>query len=328
MTAEDAEALDRYAWAIDHVSPEFWKYSETDVRYRGKQASTVTVGGVTHQFPDANNYLVRSGRFFTEGEQLHAAPVAVIGSGVAEALFPHVDPLGKRLTVNGRPVRVVGVFERKGSFLTGGGADQQLVMPAGMFHRLWPEHRRQEGCVIATVPVKPEWLNLAIEQGTQILRERRGLRFDQPDNFAVRTPDRYIRIFRQVTGGVTVAMLVIAGISLVIGGVGVMNIMLMNVTQRTREIGLRKALGARRVDVLSQFLTEAMTLTLVGGLAGVLVGGGLARLVGALSPFPASTPPGAVAAGLVVSMLVGLFFGTYPAWRASRLDPIEALHYE
>jgi len=182
--------------------------------------------------------------------------------------------------------------------------------------------------VIATVPWKSEWLNLAIEQGTQILRERRGLRFDQPNNFAVLTPDRYVRIFRQVTGGISAAMLSIAAISLVIGGVGVMNIMLMNVTQRTREVGIRKALGARRRDILQQFLTEAMTLTLVGGAAGVLAGMGIARIVAAFSPFPATFSTAAAVAGLAVAALVGLFFGTYPAWRASKLDPIEALHHE
>jgi putative ABC transport system permease protein len=328
LTMDDARAIERHAWAIAHVSPEFWAFTDTEIRWRSQRASNATVGGVTHQYPDANNHFVKQGRFITEGEQRHAAQVAVVGTGIVEALFPHSDPLGKRISVNGRPFSVVGVFEKKGSFLDDGGADQTVVIPEGMFHRLLPEHRRETGCVIATVPRKPEWLNLAIEQGTQILRERHGLRFGEKNDFAVRTPDRYIRIFRQVTGGVTAAMLVIAGTSLVIGGVGVMNIMLMNVTQRTREIGLRKAVGARQVDILSQFLTEAMTLTLVGGLAGVAIGMGLARLVGAVSPFPASTPPLAVAAGLLVSMAVGLFFGTYPAWRASRLDPIEALHHE
>jgi len=168
----------------------------------------------------------------------------------------------------------------------------------------------------------------AIEQGTQILRERRGLRFDQPNNFAIRTPDRMIRIFKSVTSGVSAAVVVIAGISLVIGGVGVMNIMLMNVTQRTREIGIRKAVGARRRDILQQFLTEAVTLSLVGGVAGVLTGLGIAFLIGKVSPLPASFSPWAVASGLIMATLVGLFFGTYPAWRAARLDPIDALRYE
>jgi len=328
LTLEDARAIQRYAWAIRYVSPERWQFQPAEVRWRGAHASGVTVGGVTHQYPDANSHFVQHGRFFTEGEERHAAPVAVIGEGVREALFPQVDPLGRVLEVNGRPFRVIGVFEDKGGFLDGGGANQALVIPMGMFDRIWPDVQKGYGCVIATVPWKSEWLNLAIEQGTQILRERRGLRFDQPNNFAVLTPDRYVRIFRQVTGGISAAMLSIAAISLVIGGVGVMNIMLMNVTQRTREVGIRKALGARRRDILQQFLTEAMTLTLVGGAAGVLAGMGIARIVAAFSPFPATFSTAAAVAGLAVAALVGLFFGTYPAWRASKLDPIEALHHE
>ena len=328
LTIDDARAIQRSAWAIRFVSPERWQFDGVDVRWRGERANSAVVGGVTHAYPDANSHFVQFGRFFTEGEELHEAAVAVVGTGIVEALFPHLDPLGREMSINGRPFRVIGVFEKKGSFLDQGGADQQIVIPMGIFDHIWPERRKEYGCVIATVPVKPEWINLAVEQGTQILRERRGLRFDQANNFAIRTPDRYIRIFKQFTGGITAAMIVIAGISLVIGGVGVMNIMLMNVTQRTREIGIRKALGARRRDILQQFLTEAVTLSLAGGLAGVASGLALALLAGRVSPFPASFSPGAVASGLLVAMLVGLFFGTYPAYRAARLDPIEALRYE
>jgi putative ABC transport system permease protein len=219
------------------------------------------------------------------------------------------------------------VFEKKGGLLDEG-ADQQLVIPIGMFDRIWPDMQRTYGCVIATVPKKPEWVDLAIEEGTAILRERRGLRFNQPNNFAVRTPERTIRMFRSITGGVSAAMLVIAGISLVIGGVGVMNIMLMNVTQRTREIGVRRALGARRADIRQQFVTEAITLALVGGASGVTVGIAIAKLVGVVTPFTTSISLAAIGAGLVVSGLVGFFFGTYPAYRAAGLDPIEALRYE
>ncbi len=328
LTLDDAEAIRRYAWSVAFVSPERWQSQDVEVRFGGRYTNDATVGGVTHYYPDANHHFVGRGRFFTAGEELHDAPVAVIGVGIAEALFPYLDPLGHEISVNGRPFRVVGVFEKKGGFLDQGGADQQMVIPIGAFDRIWSDSKRTYGCVIATVPKKPEWLDLDIEQGTQILRERRGLRFDQPNNFGVRTPDRAIRTFRQITGGVSAAMVVIAGISLIIGGVGVMNIMLMNVTQRTREIGVRRALGARQKDIREQFLTEAVTLSSAGGLAGVLVGLGIARLVGAISPFPTSFSPGAIAAGLVVSGLVGLFFGTYPAIRASRLDPIEALRYE
>ena len=327
LTLEDAEAIKEYAPAIAFVSPERWTSTDIDVRYRGNRTNAATIGGVTHSYPDANNHFIAHGRFFSAGEELHSAPVAVIGAGIVEALFPHIDPLGRQIEINGRPFRVIGVMEKKGGFFDSG-ADQQIEIPVGIFDRIWPDVKRTYGVVIATVPKKPEWVNLAIEQGTEILRERRGLRFSQPNNFGVRTPERTIRTFRQITGGVSAAMLVIAGISLVIGGVGVMNIMLMNVTQRTREIGVRRALGARRADIRQQFVTEAITLALVGGATGVLIGIGLSHLVGAVSPFPTSISLWAIAAGFGVSGLVGFFFGTYPAYKAAKLDPIEALRYE
>ncbi len=328
LTVDDADAIRRYAWAIEYVSPERWQFGNVEARFRGIRTTNATAGGVTHSYPDANSHYIERGRFFTAGEELHQAQVVVIGKSIAETLFPHLDPLGREISVNGRPLTVIGVFEKKGGFLDGGGADQQLVMPMGMFDRIWPERKRTYGVVIATVPKKAEWLELAIEQGTTILRERRGLSFNQPNNFGIRTPDQAIRTFRQITGGVSAAMLVIAGISLVIGGVGVMNIMLMSVTQRTREIGVRRAMGARQSDIRQQFITEAVTLSTIGGLTGVLVGVGISKLVGAVTPFPTSFSLGAVAAGLLVSTLVGLFFGTYPAFKAALLDPIEALRYE
>lgn len=328
LTLEDAEAIRRYATAIAFVSPERWMSRNVDVRYRNRRVQGPSVGGTTHQYPDANSHFVAQGRFFTPGEQRHAMAVTIIGKTIAETLFPHTDPLGRQISINGRPFRVIGVFEKKGGFLDGGGADLQMVIPIGQFDRLWPEREKEYGCVIATVPRSAELMDLAIEQGTQILRERRGLRFNQPNNFGIRTPERNIRIFKQITGGVSAAMIVIAGISLLIGGVGVMNIMLMNVTQRTREIGVRRALGARQADIRQQFQTEAITLSVVGGATGVLMGIGLSRLVALVSPFPPVLSPWSVLAGLVVAGLVGFFFGTYPAYRAARLDPIEALRYE
>ncbi len=328
LTTDDADAIRRYAWAVKFVSPERWQFQSTEIRYRDQRADGVTVGGVTAAYPDANNHWVQQGRFFNEGEERHSSQVAVLGVNVANSLFGEMDPLGRVISVNGRPFTVVGVFEKKGGFLDGGGSDSQMAIPMGMFDRIWPESQRTYGCVIATVPHKPEWVALTIDQGTSILRERRGLRFYQPNNFGVRTPDRGIRTFQQITGGVSAAMLVIAGISLVIGGVGVMNIMLMSVKQRTREIGVRRALGARASDIRQQFVTEAITLTLIGGATGVGLGIGASQLLAMATPFPTANSPGAIVAGLVVSGLVGFFFGTYPAVKASRLDPIEALRYE
>ena len=328
LTLDDAEAIRTFAPAIAFVSAERWGGRPAEVRYRDRRVQEPSVGGVTHQYPETNNHFVGQGRFFTAGEERHALAVAIIGKSVAETLFPYTDPRGREIAINGRPFRVIGVFEKKGGFLDSGGADMQLVIPIGQFDRLWPEREREYGCIIATVPKKAEWVDLAIEQGTQILRERRGLRFNQPDNFGVRTPERNIRIFKQVTGGVSAAMIVIAGISLLIGGVGVMNIMLMNVTQRTREIGVRRALGARQADIRQQFQTEAITLSVVGGATGVLLGLGLSRLVALVSPFPPVLSPWSIVAGLVVAGLVGFLFGTYPAYKAARFDPIEALRYE
>lgn len=328
MTLEEAHAIARYAWAIRYVSPERWKLDGAEVRWRDRRVNGATVGGVTATYPDTNSHFVATGRFFTAGEERHQSQVAVIGKGIVEALFPQLDPLGREISIQGVPFRVIGVFEEKGSFLGGPDANRQIAIPMGLFDRLWPEVARERGCVIATLPRKPEWVDLAIEQGTQILRDMRGLRFNEPNNFGILNPERITRMFRQFTGGASAALVVIAGISLLIGGIGVMNIMLMNVTQRTREIGVRMALGARRRDILQQFLTEAVTLSCAGGLAGLGVGALLALLLGRLTPFPPWISPWAVISGLLVALLVGLVFGTYPAYRAARLDPIDALRYE
>jgi putative ABC transport system permease protein len=235
LTLDDADAIRRIAWAVRFVSPERWQYQNVDIRFREQRTQNATVGGVTHIYPDANNHWVQRGRFFSAGEELHAAQVAVIGIGVAEALFGPLDPLGRTIAVNGRPFEVIGVFEKKGGFLDGGGADQQMVIPMGMFDRIWPDSKRTYGCVIATIPHRPEWVELAIDQGTAILRDRRGLRFWQPTTSASARPTGR-SAFRQITGGVSAAMIVIAE-SLIIGGVGVMNIMLMNVTRAPRDRG-------------------------------------------------------------------------------------------
>jgi len=248
---------------------------------------------------------------------------------VADALYPHRDPIDQELTLNGRAYRVVGLFEKKGSTF-GGSNDNFVAIPITAFDDQFPQIKNGGGDTIhiATVPKRPEDYDALIEEETAILRARRGLRPSQPNDFAIFTSVGQLQNFQQITGGVAAAMLVIAGIALLVGGVGVMNIMLVNVTQRTREIGLRKALGATRHDIAVQFLMEAVTLTGVGGALGIAVGLGVALLARLLFAFEAATPPWSIALGFGVSTVVGLVFGMWPALKAARQDPIEALRYE
>ncbi|MGE5272316.1 MAG: ABC transporter permease, partial [Verrucomicrobiota bacterium] len=230
----------------------------------------------------------------------------------------------------GAAYRVVGVFEKKGNLLGAGSNDNYIAIPITAFDEQFPQVKNGGGDTIhiATVPRRPEDYDALIEEETGILRVRRGLRPGQDNDFAIYTTVGLLKNFQQITGGVAAAMLVVAGIALLVGGVGVMNIMLVNVTQRTREIGLRKALGATRRDVALQFLVEAVTLTGVGGGIGIAVGLGAALVARLAFDFQAAAPPWAILLGFGVSTAVGLVFGLWPALKAARQDPIEALRYE
>jgi putative ABC transport system permease protein len=295
--------------------------------YRGREATPGEIGGVTEAYLEANNKSLERGRFFTEAEVRRGALVTVIGFKIAEALFPFEDPIGRTIQLKGRRFEVIGVLAEQGSsgFET---VDDHLLLPLPTFDRLFPAVQREFGTLIAAVPRSPALLERAIDEGRNVLRQRRGLRFRDPDNFAVVTPDRLIGNLRAVTDGIAATMILIASISLLVGGVGIMNIMLVSVKERTREIGLRKALGAKQGDILSQFLIEASTLGLVGGALGVAFGVGIAVAVRQLSTLATATPLWSILIGLAVSLGVGLTFGIFPAYRAAKLDPIEALRYE
>ena len=331
LTREDAEALKRLNDLAAAVSQERY-YFGTDVTFKnskGKEANSPALCGTNPDYAPANNTFTEDGRFLIDADVTHAAKVCVIGRDVVKALWPNKDPIGQELLVRGTAFRVVGVQEKKGSML-GGSADNIVLIPITTFDEMFPQVKNGGGDTIhiATVPKDPARMHEMMDQGTAILRARRGLRPGQPNDFGIFTSEASLRTFQQITGGIAGAMILIAGIALLVGGVGVMNIMLVSVTERTREIGARKALGATRKDIALQFLVEAVTLTGVGGVIGILLGFGLAFLVKAALDFPAAAPLWSVILGFSVSTSVGIVFGLWPAMKAARQDPIEALRYE
>ena len=330
LTYEDAMALKRLSTLVDAVSTERWLFQVPTVRAGRAEANNPVIVGTNPDYAPANSHFVDDGRFLSDADLNHSARVCVIGPDVVEALFALRDPIDQELTLGGVAYRVVGVFERKGNLLGAGSNDNYIAIPITTFDDQFPQVKNGGGDTIhiATVPRRPEDYDALIEEETGILRVRRGLRPGQDNDFATYTTVGTLRSFQQITGGVAAAMLVIAGIALLVGGVGVMNIMLVNVTQRTREIGLRKALGATRRDVAVQFLVEAITLTGVGGAIGIGVGLGAALVARLAFDFQAAAPPWAILLGFGVSTAVGLVFGLWPALKAARQDPIEALRYE
>jgi putative ABC transport system permease protein len=335
LTLEDAQALKRLNTLAAAVSPERYlnisslAASTTFKNRKGKEANGPTLAGVVPDYAPGNNSAIADGRFFVDADVSHAARTAVVGPDVAEALWFHRDPIDQELLINGVAFRVVGLLEKKGSFL-GGSADNIVLIPFSTFDEMFPDVKNSNGDTIhiATVPKDPNQIQAMTDQGVSILRTRRGLKAKDPNDFAIFTSEGQLETFRAITGGIAGAMILIAGIALLVGGVGVMNIMLVSVTERTREIGVRKALGATRRDIATQFLVEAIALTGVGGAIGIAVGLGIAMLVRFAFDFPASAPLWSIGLGFGVSTAIGLIFGLWPALKAAKQDPIEALRYE
>lgn len=270
-------------------------------------------------------YLPQEGRFFTNSEIAGHARIAILGFELAETLFPFTGAVGREIRIGSENFTVVGISEKRGQMF-GQSRDNFVAIPITTLMKHFPYNPEQ--MEIGAVPRRPEDLNEAIDQIRNVLRQRRKVRFGQPDDFAVFTQDTLVDLYNQLTGAAYLVMIVISSIGLLVGGIGVMNIMLVSVKERTREIGIRKAIGARSADILKQFLIEAIFLTGTGGIIGVLIGFGLALLVRAATPLPAAVTAWSVFAGLAVSISIGLFFGIFPARKASRLDPIESLRYE
>jgi putative ABC transport system permease protein len=309
--------------AVAAIAPLQWIPTET-VKYGTERARDLQVLGTNENYEAVHDSYVEKGRFLSRSDVERAAPVVVIGTDIVDALFPFVEPVGKVLSIDGRRFEVIGVLNKKGRFLFRS-MDNVLLVPVNAIQR---QDRRFNFMMADVKPVNAGMMEAAIDQTREAMRRYRRLKYMQRDNFSIFSQDTLTDLYRQITGGIYMVMIAISSIGLLVGGVGVMNIMLVSVTERTREIGVRKALGATRRDILWQFLTEAMTLTGAGGIIGIVIGGALAFLINTFSPFPAVVQPTWVAIAFGVSMGVGLTFGMWPAAKASRLDPIEALRYE
>jgi putative ABC transport system permease protein len=331
LTMEDAAAigqLSRIEVAVPFldISNNFFGQKINVTGKNGKTSTSVQLQGTLPQMDKAPGEVLIDGRWFSEGENDAKANVCVIGDFVRESYFPYESPLGQTIEVGGQEFRIIGLLQKREQLFGGGGGNNDqtnvIYMPMGAALKLKPN---ADDLFILAV-AKEGQLEKAKDSVQDLLRIRRHVKFGSPNNFAMETAASLIDQFSAITGGVFLAMVVISSVGLMIGGIGVMNIMLVSVTERTREIGIRKAIGAKQSDILLQFLIEAATLTGFGGVVGLLIGWLLTFIVRLI--MPSYVPLWAPIAGFGASVGIGIIFGLFPAWKAARLDPIESLRYE
>jgi ABC-type antimicrobial peptide transport system permease subunit len=326
LTLEDAKALQEGCPAVKNVTVflMWWEKPHT-VRTKAGEVTAIDFRGVQPNFGQVYaNAATLSGRFISEGDDLHREKVVMLGENVAPVLFPEGAAVGKEVMIDGSDFLVIGVVEKpKGGFGMGN-EDRRVLIPYSTFHKIYPGAYENN----IRMQAYPNLLDQAVDQAREMLRRRRNVPYNAKDSFSIETAEMQVQEFHNIVGMVALAAIVLSSVGLLIGGVGVMNIMLVSVTERTREIGVRKAIGARRGDITWQFLLEAMALTGAGGMIAVILVNGLVLLVRVTLEWPGSVPAWAIAAGLIVSIGVGLFFGVWPAMKAAKLDPVEALRYE
>ena len=333
MTLDDVLALRQLPHVVaadggyQYVKAQF-RVGEVDVKYNGKKIAGTILQGDTAEISDVNDLTMLQGRMYTDAEDARAAHVVVLGHDTWEELFGNAPAVGKEVAIESGLYTVIGVLDKRKQPFGGGKNpnDNIALFPLGTFHELHPEVKDM------WVSVKyddPKNKPLVQEEIRELLRIRRKVRVDKPDDFEIFGPDSLSRLWDQVTGGLVMFMIAVSSVGLMVGGVGVMNIMLVSVTERTREIGVRKAIGATKRTILTQFTTEAVTLCVLGGMVGILMGAIVTWIIYFLPiGLPASLSTTWVLIGLGASCAIGLLFGIYPAWKAANLDPIEALRYE
>jgi len=331
LSYEDGVAIKEQCLDVQEVSVAIFKQISdfglppSTARYKGHEMSGAQFMGVDANYLALSNSALADGRFFTPADDAHRRDVTVIAANVVERLFKPEDPVGKEVVVDGHTFEVVGTLEKFKGFLGDNPDDSDIFIPYWTYRKLYPDAKDHFLSILAY----PGKMEEAEDEVRGLLRRRRHVKLSDPDNFGISTPESVISDFRAIIGTVALVTVVISSIGLLVGGIGVMNIMLVSVTERTREIGVRKAIGARRRDIVWQFLLEAIVLTGSGGLIGIAVGCFLSLLIRVLVPgLPSTVPLWSVVAGFLVATSIGLFFGLWPALKAARLDPIVALRYE
>ena len=325
ITYEQAKAIQERSPSVEYVSPILQPNGGIlRARYKGNEMLQVQFRGTDDHYGDTGSVDLREGRFFTETENRRRMMVAVLGADAYKNLFGSEPALNKIITVAGQQFEVIGVMNKPATALPGQ-SDNQIIIPYFVMHKMYPNSRDH----VLMVKAREGLLAKATDEARVVLRQERRDGFSAPDSFSMSTSDQLVEQFRSITAAVAVGLVVLSSIGLLVGGIGVMNIMLVSVTERTREIGIRKAIGARRSDIVMQFLTEAVVLTGLGGMLGIGLGWGASMIMRIAMPsLPTLVPAWAVMSGIGVSVGIGLFFGIWPASKAARLDPVDALRYE
>ena len=334
FTMEDAQALMERAPSLKAIAPFKWPYNDLRVSYRDHSTRSLFVFGTNEQYLTTHGYDLAKGRFFTAEECDRRANVVVLGKDTRETLFQDKSGIGEIVHLNGVPFRVIGEYETKGRML-GNNFDAVATIPYTTIDKYFPVpddappwFPKRGELFLDAIAKTPEQGEQAIKEIIEVLRIRRHLPSNKGNNFVVFTDDAFLSLYNALTGGIFALMTLVSGISLVVGGIGVMNIMMVAVTERTREIGVRKAMGAPRKAIMTQFLLESIVLTASGGALGIALGAGISWVIHAASKLPTYVSLWSVLTGFFFSATIGLFFGLYPAMRASRLDPVDSLRYE
>ncbi len=331
LTVEDAEAISKLN-CVDAVAPYQTLFNPPSLKYRDIKHQPANFIGCTEEYFFIQEYEVEKGRVILKDDNVYKRQVAVIGKYIAEKLFEDKNPLGKIIRIGKFNFEIIGVLKERGSFM-GANLDDIVLIPLNTLKKLFKIRQKGPFGIFSSLSIQvkiKEGINIeeAKEELTELLRTRRGLKFTQENDFSINTQQMLLEAYKNLTRGIFFAMLGIASLALLVGGIGIMNIMLVSVTERTREIGIRMAVGAKRKEIMLQFLFESILLTLTGGAIGVILGLGIGKIIDILTPLPFSAPLWSILVGVGFSSIIGLFFGIYPASKAAKLNPIEALRYE